>query len=350
MRRVNLVEIETRWGYRTVELYCGDLTKIDVAVDVLAVSSYARNYAPVPGTLIGALHSNCNISVLELSKSCEYDFRESLGCWIVRVNSGAKFKRIVCVDIVGGRLQVNELVENLFVALSILEMKGVAISNVALPVLGAGNQSLDPEEMIKVLLSTMQKHRDQFRELNQVLFVDINEDRAARLDRAINEQLGRIKLVLPRGQVFDGLRKDLGKSLDAAEALAGVQGGSLFSDLRRLVNSDQSRWFEIGMVSRRMVEFMVKTILPPKEVGRDLEKSLERLPQHGIANWITSYMHVLRIFGNESVHHRETGRQPASISQTDIALSLFCVQRLLDFWVEFERTKREKAEREKAKH
>jgi hypothetical protein len=343
MKQLNLVDFETRWGYRTLELYCGDLTKIDRDVDVLAVSSFAGDYTPSERTLIGALQEKCNISVLELSERFEYDFRDSLSCWIAKVNRPSRFERIVCVEISGGKLEVDEIIENLFVVLSILEMKGVNVRNLALPVLGAGNQALDPEDMIKALLSSVQKHRDHFRNLRQILFVEIDKERASRLDRGMNEQLGRIKLVLPKGQLFDALRKEISPSLDAAEALAEGRAGTLFNDLRRLVNSDESRWFEIGTTSRKLVEFMIKTILPRKKITGLLEENIGRLSDHQIAGWITSYMHVLRIFGNESVHQRETNRHPPTIDPTDILLCLYCVQRLLDFWVQFERSKRAKA-------
>lgn len=341
MKRLNLIEIETRWGYRTIELYCGDLTKVDHDVDVLAVSSFRQNYSPSPKSLIGALDRNCGISVLELSQACEYDFRDSLGCWIAKVNPGAKFTRIACVEIIGGRLEISESIENLFVALSILEMKGVNIRNLALPVLGAGNQALDPEEMITALLNSMKKHRDNLRQLNQVLFVEIDEQRAAKLDRGINEQLGRVKLMLPRDKLFGDLRKDIGKNLDKAAALAESEDGAVFRDLERLMLADQSAWFEIGIASRKVVEYVVDQVLPDKEMEDVLWKNIDRLHGHHIARWITSYMHVLRVFGNESAHKQTLDRYPSNIDQGDILLCLFCLQRVLDFWIDFRISKRE---------
>ena len=65
-------------------------------------------------------------------------------------------------------------------------------------------------------------------------------------------------------------------------------------------------------------------------------QKIEHLEPLGIADWIRSYMHVLRIFGNEAAHERQKlNRKPLSINETDIALSLFCLQRLLEFWVDY---------------
>jgi hypothetical protein len=93
MERLNVVEIETHLGFRTFELYVGDITAIDPMVDVLAISSYTRSYDPVPNTVIAALEENCGISVEELSHSCEFDFRDTLGCWVARIDDCLRMKR-----------------------------------------------------------------------------------------------------------------------------------------------------------------------------------------------------------------------------------------------------------------
>jgi hypothetical protein len=333
MKRLNLVEIDTRWGYRTVELYCGDLMTLDRGVDVLAVSSFWHDYTPSPNSLIGALDRN-GISVLQLSETCEYDFRDSLGCWIAKVPNQSKFARIACVDITGGHLEIAEVIENLFVALSILEMKGINTRNLALPVLGAGMQELDPQEMITALLGSLKKHRDNLRHLNQVLFVEINENRSAQLDREINEQLGRVKLLLPRDQLFDSLRKDIAKNLDKSEEVTASHDAAVFRDLRRLILAEQSAWFEIGIASRRVVEYVVAQVLPAGEAEGVLWKNIDRLHSLRIAKWITSYMHVVRVFGNESAHKQTGDRYPANIDEGDMLLCLFCLQRVLDFWID----------------
>lgn len=54
----------------------------------------------------------------------------------------------------------------------------------------------------------------------------------------------------------------------------------------------------------------------------------------GVASWIRSYLHVLRVLGNESAHEkRGEGRSPAHVEARDVAIGLFCLQRVLEFWV-----------------
>jgi hypothetical protein len=50
-------------------------------------------------------------------------------------------------------------------------------------------------------------------------------------------------------------------------------------------------------------------------------------------------MHTLRIFGNEGAHHKDDDeRFPRALTEKDLALCLFCVLRVLSFWVEFRQT------------
>jgi len=47
MMSVNLVEIEAMSGFRTFELYQGDITLLDFKVDLSAISAFANDYSPV---------------------------------------------------------------------------------------------------------------------------------------------------------------------------------------------------------------------------------------------------------------------------------------------------------------
>src|SRR5262249_17756873 len=85
MNRLNLVDVETRWGLRTFELYHGDLTRLGFKVDVLAVSAFAGGYQPTTGTMLGALRDNCGISVKALAEQREFDFCQAFGAWVGRV-------------------------------------------------------------------------------------------------------------------------------------------------------------------------------------------------------------------------------------------------------------------------
>jgi hypothetical protein len=335
MKPLNLIEIETPWGYRTFELYHGDVTQLDFKIDVLAISAFKGNYEPLAGTVIGALWQSCQINVKALSEQREFDLVDAFGCWVAQAAPNTKFERLLCAELVGGKFQINEVIENLFVVLSILEMKGIKAHTLALPVLGAGNQRQDPSVVIKELLDGSLRYMNHSPKMRRILFVEYEGERARQLDRAMNEVLGRVRVELPKGELFKGLRKDILKSIENARTLAGMRSYELFNDARRLISSDQVRSFELGIISRRLVEFIVDDILPPKRKF-DLMGKIEKLSELGIADWIASYMHVLRIFGNESAHEKlKPNRKPTSVTEADMAVCLFCLKRLLEFWVEF---------------
>jgi hypothetical protein len=339
MKQLNLLEIDTHWGYRTFELYHGDITQLDFKVDVLAISAFRGDYAPTANSVIGALLRSCQINMQALSEQREIDLVDAFSCWVAKARPNNKFERVVCAELIGGKLEIKEVIENLFVVLSILEMKGVKAQTLALPVLGSGNQRLDPAVIIKELLSNSLKYLNHSQCMKRILFVEYEHDRAQQLNKAMNKELGRVKVVLPKGELFEGLRKEILKDIENARVLAETKSYELFNDARRLIASDQVRSFELGIISRRLVEFIVDDILPAKKKKFDLMGKIDSLKELEIADWIKSYMHVLRIFGNESAHEKlRPNRRPTSVTEADMALCLFCLQRLLQFWVEFKET------------
>ena len=46
------------------------------------------------------------------------------------------------------------------------------------------------------------------------------------------------------------------------------------------------------------------------------------------------HMDMLHAFGNESAHHKTQNTHPAEIAGDDLAVCLFAIQRVLDFWFE----------------
>jgi hypothetical protein len=331
---LNLIEVETRWGYRTFELYHGSITNIDFKVDVLAFSAFVRRYEPVPGTVIAALHSDLGLNVAALAATPDFDLRANFDCWVAKVAPNDKCERLICVEMVGGQRSFNEAIQNLFVTLSVLEMKGIEVRTLALPVLGTGRIGLSPGTIIKELLSNALRYLYHSPNLSRVLFVELNEARARELDSAMNKELGRVRVVMPKGELVNSIRQGILRNLDQAVPLADESAQALFGDLRRFITAEDSRSFEIGIMGRRVVEFIVND-LQGRHKSFDLLQKIDGLGSLGIADWIRSYMHVLRIFGNESAHERnKLNRRPSHIAERDMALCLFCLQRLLDFWLE----------------
>jgi hypothetical protein len=66
-----------------------------------------------------------------------------------------------------------------------------------------------------------------------------------------------------------------------------------------------------------------------------LWKGIDGLCALGYAPWLASYLHILRVQGNETVHYhaKDLGRCPAHLVQADLELCLTVVQRVLRLWL-----------------
>jgi hypothetical protein len=273
------------------------------------------------------------VKVGELAAVCPYDFRKSLGCWVSESLGSSQFDRLLCAEVTGGDLNVAEVLENLFVVIAILEMKEIHIRSLALPVLGSGILGIDPEKVIDCLLESSVRFLTRSEHLERIVFVEMDGERAAQLDAAMNKSLGRVKLVLPRGELIANIRSEILKTVDRAERDALLPDSKLLSEVRRIVASENSRSFELGILGRKVTEVVVDDIV--KESGSiDLYGKIEKTAQLGIAPWIRSYLHVLRVFGNESAHERTSGaRTPVAIDESDLALCFFCLSQTLSFYL-----------------
>src|SRR4051794_32576381 len=109
----NRIWVESHWGLRFLELYQGDLTTPEHAADVLVCSTFAGDYSPVPGTLIGGLHAS-GINVSSLANNCEFDLRNTFSLWVSRELHRRHFKRLICLEFFGSRLSASEVIENIF--------------------------------------------------------------------------------------------------------------------------------------------------------------------------------------------------------------------------------------------
>jgi hypothetical protein len=331
--RLNIVGLETAWGFKTIELYEADLSLTNFDSDVLVFSVFAGGYNARPGTLLGDLKSNLRFNISDEEKMPAYDFRKPLSLWISRALQGYPFRRVIAIEMKGSYWPIKECIDNVFAAVAALSAKGVEVRTIATPVLGAGNQKIAPAEIIPSLLNAAEGALRRHECPRRILFVEKNSTRAQLLSQQMDLTLRRASITLPKTELLKSLRADLKKGLDNAADLVSMGHAALFDEARRLVDSETTRSVEIGLIGRRLVEFVVDDILSYKKPSIDLVKKIDALDERKIAPWIRGYMHTLRILGNESVHEKTSdGRIPAHVNQDDLALCLFCLQRVVEFW------------------
>ncbi|MGH7848110.1 MAG: hypothetical protein ACREQW_23450 [Candidatus Binatia bacterium] len=170
--RLNIVGLDTAWGFKTIELYEGDLSADGISFDLLVASAFAGGYNPRPGTLFGDLKINQGIDMRDEETTAEYDFRRPLGLWISRELHGHSFRRILVLEMIGMQWPMEECIKNAFAAVAAVSAKGIDVRTLAMPVLGAGNQGIPPSEILPPLLRAAEASLRRHELPERIVFVE----------------------------------------------------------------------------------------------------------------------------------------------------------------------------------
>lgn len=331
-RILTAVGFETSFGYKRVEVREGDITKSALDYDLLITSAISGGYTPVPGTLFHALHHNLGIEMTNEYLDPYMDLTNSLSIWISRELKCSKFKRILCAEITGAGFQIEEVFENVFAGISLMEAKGVKVESLAMPLLGTGNQGIPVEEVIPPLLEACKKALNSNPSLVSITFLELHPDKARKVVETVNHHLGRKKEPIPKGKVRESVRKEILEQVNSAKKL--FSSSRLWTDLVNTFSRGGLQPHEVGVLARRLLEYIVNEIVPDSGYNQSLNDKMRHLESHGIAQWITSYMHVLRILGNHTAHERWDKAKPEDLDANDLLICLFCINKILHFWLE----------------
>jgi hypothetical protein len=331
MAQINFIEIETKQGYKDFELHYADITNLDFNVDLIAISAYNRGYTPVPNSIICSLQDR-GIIVADLAAKPKLDLRENLGIWISQDLIGYPFKNIICTEIRGTAFDLQSAIKNMFAMISILEVQGNKNESIAIPLLGTGNQHIDPALVIEVLLENSLDFLNFSRYLKKIVFVVFDAENADLLNTEMNKLLGRKKVETPKGPLIDFIKIEINKIVDKLIKEKKINN-PILNDLKKIINTEDFKSFELGAVGRRTLEFIISDMNKDNQEQFELYKKIDSLRSLGVAHWILSYMHLIRIFGNEAVHHKEPeNRKPNNVNAEDLKVCLFCIQRVLEFY------------------
>jgi hypothetical protein len=96
----------------------------------------------------------------------------------------------------------------------------------------------------------------------------------------------------------------------------------------------------IATFGRKLAELMTEQLCRDLDLplARDLLTNIETVRNtHMLAGWISSYLHSLRVFGNEGVHSLAAKRSvvPARLSPEDLLSILCAIRSVLRFWDEW---------------
>ena len=132
----------------------GDLTQMGPAdtVDVLVVSALPGDYAPTPGSLIGALAA-AGISVEQLAQNKETDYRPQMPCWISKqfqpTSPGIQFNRVLVYEPDNPSQTAASGAWAIFQALRCFY--GTGSVRVAMPLVSTGSGGAEPAAVLNAL-------------------------------------------------------------------------------------------------------------------------------------------------------------------------------------------------------
>jgi len=316
-------------GLKTIEVYHGDITQ--ATCDVLAISAFYDNYYPIKGTVIKALEAACDVSVKNLNANAFLDLRDHFCLWISQPQENQRFKYLVCVENKGTENAVDDMTNDVFCSIGFLEAKKIRVASMALPLIGTGSMRESVRMILPRLIENARSILRRHEHLRRVLFVEYNDEKARLIKDALLESLGN--------SYADFQQTDLMKSLRDS-VFADVQrlymnilpGETIMEELRTLFSSTHPSTIEIGVLSRKLAEFVADRVATKERRNLDLYQKINMLSDTKMAPWLIFYLHALRVMGNEVVHIREDhNRQPKSLSEKDIAICLLCIQSTLSF-------------------
>jgi hypothetical protein len=344
MSLINVISVPTANGIKTIEIHNDDLTRLNWNFDILVISAFHNKYNPRPNTVIKSLEDDLGLVVENFASSPLIDLRSSLNCWISRTISGINFKHILCIE--GIKTAIKEsgtsesVLSDLFGTISLLPYKGIQANSIAMPIIGAGFQGNSVELILPKLIEKAIESLSINSTLNIIYFVEIDETKAKLIDDTINTTLKRdkekLEIVFEDPLVIDLLENFLIKLIQIQKINKKFENNKTFKNLIEKINNRELRFFELGILCRKLMELLIPEISKLKsDKFISLYEHVNELKSKNIADWMLTYLHTLRIFGNFVAHEDESNGIPDRMEKTDMIVFSHALNRFLDFYISF---------------
>jgi hypothetical protein len=225
------------------------------------------------------------------------------------------------------------IAEQAFRVLPILEARNIPLATICLPVLGAGSQGLPAEKLVPAIIKGAKWALENLNSTRCVYFVDNDKNRYEKLKNVMDQTLERARLTLPRSPRADDIRKSFDEWPNRF-VKSDAHLAATLANLRTALRSDSSAP-AIAHAARLIREHLLKQILSNKSVKLSHDNLYHELKKRRVAEWIISYLNVLRIFSNDQLHEQDETRFPPRVFAEDLFVCLLTIDRILEFWFEF---------------
>lgn len=331
----NIFEVFAHGEYRCFNLVHDEITSLPDPIDLLILSSHSSEITGrTPGTVIHTLREKAKIYLEQLKETPELDLTQQLNFWISREIENNDIRRIMCIQY-DANDKPEHITEQAFRALPILESRGVVLGTIGLPVLGTGSQGLEPETLVPAIIAGAEWCMETLKSLRTIYFVDHNEAHVRRLNLAMDNALHRARVTLPEKPLY----REIKEKFEEWPKKFRQKDPNLLPVLAELRDEmrGECRATHIGFAGRKIREHVIRAISPKIPKHSSQKNEYKELGDHGIADWVISYLQVLRIFGNEQAHQIDVGKRfPRQIVEQDLVMCLLAINRILDFWFDFD--------------
>jgi hypothetical protein len=338
-RVINSVSIETPTGYKVFQLVQGDITVLPT--DLLICSSHVDEDRPLDGQIIHRVRDRFGLTLDGARRLLALEH----GCWTCFQSAPPRlpFAHVLILRMPepqpgsAGNALFDAAIRGTFAAVAALEMMDQPFPVISFPVV-YGQEISDFVAGAETLIRRATAWLRQSAHTHTVQMVFVDSQDMASWDEAMNRSLGRTYLSGGTSQVLVSLCREVFEQFSTQADPRLEQATTLLREA--LSRPDRLYVDQVCVFGRKLVEVMLSILLPRLGLRSSgvLINNIEELRKSPrVAPWIISYMHTLRIFGNESVHVREEATyQPARLGISDLVSALSAIRSLLAFWHEFQ--------------
>jgi hypothetical protein len=348
MSLLNVISVPTSSGIKTIEIHNNDLTLLNFKCDILVISAYRKSYRTASKSVIKSLEVNNGINLEEVAQIPLLDFRNSLHSWISRPLLNQSFKHILCVEGIKNSINAtgsSEIaISDMFGTLAILPHKGISINTIAMPLLGAGIQGNSIKQVLPNLIQLSISALNNIPSLSTIFFIEKDAEKAREIDTTINMAMRRpqdsLELVFDDNKLIELLDEILAKLILIKQQYKKQKQSNTIEGLIDKITSRQLRSFELGILSRKLLELLLPEIVDiDGEKSNSLYEQIGDLKSKGIEQWMITYMHTIRIFGNHVAHADKTESLHFSMERIDMRFLAIAVIRFLDLYLSVKHVK-----------
>jgi hypothetical protein len=340
---VNSVSVETPHGFRTFELHSGDI--LANPADLLVISAPEAPGPRATGMLAEAMQKRFGMAI-DVSHIW-MNFGAGISVCRQAAPEGLPFRHVLTLRIADAEPSADasdlydRAVQAAFASIATQEFIGLSFRSIALPVLDRKRiRSYDAAVSALLHQAFFWLRHSAHTEVVR-LFVYEREDLIA-WNHAMNVTLGRSFVDSTSEEIAGRLCQEIVSKIDR-----GVLSGplnELETPLRTAIAVPENICVQtVATFGRKLAEAVTEQLcrsqgLPLK---RELMMNIEAVRCNKlVAEWICSYLHSLRVFGNEGVHSlgSKNAVTPSQLCSDDLLTILCAIRSVISFWDKYAKT------------